>query len=173
MERRASLSLSEWAVLACLAERDRHGYVIAAELAPGPSWGPCGGSHARSCTGRSTGWSHWVWPSPGPPSRAPGGRPAEVFEATDAGRDRLEGWLAQPVEHLRDVRSAPAAKRCGAVPSPERRHAPAGRGAAQALRRALGGAGRATKGPRGQWRHHSAAAVAAFIDALAGAPPDG
>jgi DNA-binding PadR family transcriptional regulator len=143
MERRETLSLNEWAVLACLAERPRHGYDIAAALSPGTEVGTV-----------------WRVPRPvvyraldrltalglaAPQGSEPGegGPPRQVVEATAAGRERLRDWLAAPVDHLREVRGAlllklVTARRLGVdagalVPAPQGR-LPAGRRPAAPLR---------------------------------------
>jgi PadR family transcriptional regulator AphA len=172
MERRASLSLSEWAVLACLVDRDRHGYDIAAELAPGTELGTVWRVTRQVVYRALDRLVALGLAEPGTAEPGAGGPPRQVFEATDAGRDRLEGWLEQPVEHLRDVRSALLLKlvlcrRLGVdvrplVEAQRKRFA----GPLAALAESPGA------DPVAMWRHHSAAAVAAFIDALADGPPD-
>jgi DNA-binding PadR family transcriptional regulator len=169
MERRETLSLNEWAVLACLAERPRHGYDIAAALAPGTEVGTV-----------------WRVPRPivyraldrltalglaAPQGSEPGegGPPRQVVEATAAGRERLREWLATPVDHLREVRGALLLKLVTA------RHlgvdaAPLVAAQRERFAPALGSLAR----PPDQgdvvalWRHHSGAAVGAFLAALAG-----
>jgi hypothetical protein len=49
---RPDLSLTEWAVLALIAERPTHGFAIAKELAPGVTWARSGQSRGLSSTGR-------------------------------------------------------------------------------------------------------------------------
>ena len=173
MARRPTLSLNEWAVLGLLAEQPRHGYDIAGELQPVAEVGQ-------------------VWRVPRPlvyraldrlaalglaeqRGREPGdaGPRRTVHGPTDAGRRELDRWLATPVDHLRDVRSAlllklVVARRLGVDRSPlvtaQRAH----------VRRSL--AALADRPPADDpvalWRHHSAAAVAAFLaDLDAGADP--
>lgn len=167
MPRRDSLSLNEWAVLACLVERDRHGYDIASELAPAADLGG-------------------VWRVPRPvvyraldrlvalglaaPCHAEpgdGGPPRQVFASSEAGRERLGEWLVQPVDHLRDVRSAlllklTVGRRLAVDTRPlvaaQRRH----------FERSLAAltAPPVTDDAVALWRHHSAAAVQAFLDDL-------
>ena len=169
MERREALSINEWAVLACLVERPRHGYDIAAELAPGTQLGD-------------------VWRVPRPvvyraldrlaalslvePRHAEpgaGGPPRQVYGPTTAGRTRLARWVSEPVAHLREVRGPLLLKlvvgaRLGVDPHPlveAQRARFAGPLAALARRPVAGDVA-------ARWRHHSAAAVRAFLDDLAG-----
>lgn len=99
------LSPTAWAVLGVIAERPTHGFAVAQLLvAEGP-------------LGR-------VWTVPRPlvyreigrlverglihetaTERSDAGPERTIVEATPAGRDAIGGWLAQPVEHVRDVRS--------------------------------------------------------------------
>jgi len=168
MERREALSINEWAVLACLVERPRHGYDIAAALAPGAQLGD-------------------VWRVPRPvvyraldrlvalalaePRGAEpgvGGPPRQVYGPTAAGRARLTAWVSEPVSHLREVRGALLLKlvvgaRLGVDPHP----------LVEAQRARFAGPFAALARPPGpgdvaaRWRHHSAAAVRAFLDDLA------
>lgn len=96
--------LAEWTVLALLREEPRHGFAIAALTAPGGELGR-------------------VWHIPRPMIYRALGRleaaelvsPAfletesgpqrTVFELTRAGRRAVDGWLQQPVEHVRELRS--------------------------------------------------------------------
>jgi PadR family transcriptional regulator AphA len=98
-----------------------------------------------------------------------------VHGPTDAGRRELDRWLATPVDHLRDVRSAlllklVVARRLGVDRAPlvaaQRAH----------VRRSLAALAHRPPAddPVALWRHHSAAAVAAFLadlDAGADAGP--
>jgi PadR family transcriptional regulator AphA len=172
MTRRESLSLSEWAVLACLVERARHGYDIAAELAPGSELGTVWRVTRQVVYRALDRLDALGLARPGPAEAGAGGPPRQVYEATGAGRERLESWLAQPVEHLRDVRSALLLKLvvCGRLDVDVRP-------LVEAQRKRLAGPLAALAEPPGgdpvaMWRHHSAAAVAAFLEALAAASPD-
>lgn len=167
VDRRPTPSLGEWAVLGVLAERPRHGYDIAAELKAGTPLGD-------------------VWRLPRPlvyralerleaiglvePRRSePGttGPPRTVFGATRRGRAALRAWLAEPVEHLRDVRSSLLFKlvlldRLGLD------HVPLVRSQREAFAHLLLALDTppAPADVIATWRHHSAAAVASFLDAL-------
>lgn len=166
-QRRETLSLNEWAVLVCLVERPRHGYDIAAALAPdaplGAVWRVSRQLVYRAIdrlTALGLAEPHGAEPGAGGP-------PRQVVGATDLGRQRALAWVREPVAHLREVRSGlllklVAAPRLGVDVAPLV--------AAQRDRFAPALAALATPPPAsdpvGLWRHHSAAAVSAFIDAL-------
>jgi DNA-binding PadR family transcriptional regulator len=95
----------EWAVLALLCEQPTHGFAVARAMAPdgeiGKIWSVRRPLVYRAIDilfevgfARPTG----TVPSPSGPRRT-------VVEATPAGRDALESWLALPVGHVRDARS--------------------------------------------------------------------
>ncbi|MGH9192040.1 MAG: PadR family transcriptional regulator, partial [Acidimicrobiales bacterium] len=95
------------------------------------------------------------------------GPPRTVYGPTARGRTNLRDWLVMPVKHIRDVRNAFLLKlviteQLGLDPDDLIR---AQRGAFADLLDE-----RAVEPPRtdhvAMWRHHSAAAVAAFLDAL-------
>ena len=166
MERRAALSLNEWAVLACLVERPRHGYDIAAELTPGSELGTVW-TVPRQLVYRALGrLADLGLASSGPEEPGSGGPPRQIYEATGTGRSRLAAWLGDPVDHLREVRSALLLKLVisgrldvdvGPLVTAQRDHfAPA----LAALAEPPDG------DPVALWRHHSGAAVSAFLDAL-------
>jgi DNA-binding PadR family transcriptional regulator len=169
MDRRASLSLNEWAVLACLVERPRHGYDIAAELSPDAELGAVW-RVSRPLVYRALERLEAVGLVEARHSEAGAGGPRRVvYGPRRPGRGRLAAWLAEPVEHLRDVRGAlllklVVARRLGVDTAP----------LVAAQRQRLGPAldALATAPPPGDavalWRHHSGAAVAAFLDDLAG-----
>lgn len=100
------LLLGEWACLAVLAQGKAHGFAIAKRLAPsgdvGRAW-----SLTRPITYRSLdalvarGLVEAVRVEPG---TAGGDR--TVLALTAAGRKAVKAWVAEPVEHLRDLRSA-------------------------------------------------------------------
>lgn len=117
------LSLTEWIVLALLAEQPAHGFALAREL------------------GRTTLLGQ-VWTVPRPlvyralgrleaqglvaaKGEEPGdpGPPRTVYKSTAKGRKAVAQWLETPVTHLREVRSAFLAKmilmqRAGSDPHP-------------------------------------------------------
>ena len=171
MDRRDTLSSNEWAVLAALVERPRHGYDIAAALRPeaevGAVW-----RVSRQLVYRALdrlvalGLAAPQGPEPGD-----GGPPRQVVAPTAAGRERLAAWLAEPVSHLRDVRSAfllklVVAGRLGVdtrslVDAQRRCFAPRFAALAKVP---------PADDPVALWRHHSAAAVRALLDDLGAAP---
>jgi DNA-binding PadR family transcriptional regulator len=168
MTRRPTLSLNEWAVLGLLVERARHGYDIAAELGPGAPVGQVW-RVARRFVYRALERLHALGLA-APERDEPGdsGPPRTVFAATEAGAGALAEWLAVPVDHLRDVRSGLLLKlvlagRLGvpAAPLVEAQRARFATPLAALADRPAGG------DPVALWRHHSAAAVAAFLDDLA------
>lgn len=97
--------LGEWACLGLLAAAPAHGFALAARFAPtgdvGRVW-----SMSRPLTYRALdqlvarGLAEQVGVEPG---RA--GGPRSVMAPTPLGRGLLDEWLAQPVEHLRDLRT--------------------------------------------------------------------
>jgi DNA-binding PadR family transcriptional regulator len=99
------LSLTDWVVLAVVAEAPRHGFAVARELAPDATLGE-------------------VWTVPRPlvyraidrlrdaglaePVRVEAGAQGPhrtVYRATRSGAGRVARWLDRPVEHPRDVRT--------------------------------------------------------------------
>jgi DNA-binding PadR family transcriptional regulator len=162
---RDSLSLNEWAVLACLVERPRHGYDIAAALDPATDVGTVWRVPRQLVYRALDRLDALGLASPRQEEPGEGGPPRQVYAATARGRDRLDRWLAEPVEHLREVRSALLLKlvvgrRLGVDPRPlveaqRARFDPA----LDALAVPPPG-----DDPVALWRHHSAAAVAAFLE---------
>jgi DNA-binding PadR family transcriptional regulator len=98
------LSTGEWSVLGLLNEAPAHGWSLAAALAPtgeiGAVW-----SLSRALVYRALDTLHrnglvevaGAASSTRGPSRT-------VFRPTRSGRSALSGWLAQPVEHIRNLR---------------------------------------------------------------------
>lgn len=168
MDRRPSLSLNEWAVLACLVERPRHGYDIAGALAPDTELGTVWRVTRQLVYRALARLQDLGLAEPRRSEPGAGGPPRAVYGASRRGRARLAEWLAEPVEHLRDVRGAlllklVVARRLGVDAGPlvaaQRRQF------AEALD-ALAVAPEPDD-PVALWRHHSGAAVGAFLDALA------
>jgi DNA-binding PadR family transcriptional regulator len=105
MTRPATLALNEWAVLAVVVEKPRHGYDIASELdrdsEVGRAWRlgrplvyrALDRLEEAGCVERRR-----VEPGDAAPQRT-------VYGATRKGRAALKRWLHQPVDRLRDVRS--------------------------------------------------------------------
>ena len=106
MRRRSEqLVTGEWAALALVAEAPTHGFAVARALAPGGEVGrvwamrrPLVYRTLDVLTDRELVRAAGTEPSESGPPRT-------VLEVTDAGRDRVDGWLLDPVEHVRDARA--------------------------------------------------------------------
>lgn len=164
----STLLLGEWACLGVLAEGPSHGFAVATRLAPqgdiGRVW-----SLSRPLTYRALdqlvqrGFIEQVGVEQG---RAGGQR--QVLAPTPVGRGALDTWLAEPVAHLRDLRSELLLK----VVLLDR----LGRSRRSLLRRqrrvvveAMAGLERATHEPHdvvALWRAESAAAALRVLDRL-------
>jgi DNA-binding PadR family transcriptional regulator len=168
MERKPTVSLNEWAVLGVLFERPRHGYDIAAELQRGTPIGDVW-RLTRALVYRALERLEdlgLVEPRRHEPSDA--GPPRTVYGPTRRGRSALRRWLVTPVDHLRDVRSALLLKltlleRLGL----DRAELVAAQRVAFAAQLSRLSAPPPTENVTALWRHHSAAAAAAFLDDLA------
>jgi PadR family transcriptional regulator AphA len=167
VERRPTLSLNEWAVLGVLVEDARHGYDIAAALQPGT---PIGDAWrlTRQLVYRALERLEalgLVEPRRTEPSAT--GPPRTIYAPTRQGRTTLDNWLATPVRHLRDVRNALLLKLLIAELLGRDTHE-----LVRAQRHAFADLldNLAVPPPPtdvvATWRHHSAAAVAGFLDAL-------
>ena len=167
MERRETLSLNEWAVLVCLVERPRHGYDIAAALAPDAELGAVWRVSRQLVYRALDRLAALGLAEPRRAEPGEGGPPRQVFAATEGGRERVVAGVHEPVAHLRDVRGGlllklVAARRLAVdvpplIAAQRERFAPA--------LSALSEPPPATD-PVGLWRYHSAAAVRAFLDDL-------
>jgi len=104
MEER-ELAPGEWSVLALLANDPAHGWALAKDMSRSGEIGRVW-SVARPLVYRalellqSRGLIEAVGSERG--SRGPN---RALFKATDQGREELTRWLAEPVDHVRDVRS--------------------------------------------------------------------
>jgi PadR family transcriptional regulator AphA len=168
MAQRATLALNEWAVLAVVAERPRHGYDIAAELDReteiGRAW-RLGRPIVYRALDRleEAGYIERRRTEAG--DAAP---PRTVYGATRRGRAALKRWLHEPVERLRDVRSALLLKlvlldRLGMD------RAPLVDAQQAAFDEVFAGyADPADDDLVARWRHHLAEATRAFLDDLQG-----
>jgi len=99
------LAPGEWSILALLAEKPGHGWALARQMARdgeiGSVW-----SLGRPLVYRAIevlderGLIEAIGHEPGlrGPSRT-------IFRATEEGRSELERWLAEPVDHVREIRS--------------------------------------------------------------------
>jgi DNA-binding PadR family transcriptional regulator len=169
MERRETLSLNEWAVLACLVERPRHGYDIAAELAPEAELGTVWRVSRQLVYRALDRLVALQMAEPHGAEPGTGGPPRRVHAATAAGRERVLAWVGISVPHLRDVRGAlllklVVARRLGVD------WTPLVRAQRDAFSETLGALAAAPPpyDPVALWRHHSAAAVRALLDDLEG-----
>ncbi|MGA7269616.1 MAG: PadR family transcriptional regulator [Acidimicrobiia bacterium] len=98
------LSTTECAVLALLGERPGHGFALARQLAAGSEIGRVF-TVRRSLVYRAL--DRLVDAGLARPVSTEKGRagPKRIIHAiTPAGRGRLDDWLAEPVEHVRDLR---------------------------------------------------------------------
>ena len=161
------MSLNESAVLGLLVARARHGYDLATELRPGTTlgdtWHVTPPRVYRALERLEA--LGLVEPRRTEPGEA--GPPRTVYGATRRGRVVLRDWLDTPVAHLRDLRSAFLLKlvlleHLGRPP------AELVRAQRTALQPHLSHLNReaAPTSVTALWRHHSAAAAAAFLDAL-------
>jgi DNA-binding PadR family transcriptional regulator len=167
VERRPTLSLNEWAVLGVLVQKARHGYDIAAALQPGTPIGDVW-RLTRQLVYRALerlealGLAQRGHTEPGL-----AGPPRTVFSATSRGRARLDTWLVTPVRHIRDIRNAFLLKLVITEQlGRDRWELVAAQRTAFADLLGQRAATPATADIVATWRHHSAAAVAAFLDAL-------
>jgi DNA-binding PadR family transcriptional regulator len=167
VERRAELSVNEWAVLGVLVGKARHGYDIAAELQPGTPIGDAW-TLTRQLVYRALERLEALGlaePHHTEPSSA--GPPRTIYGATSRGRTTLDTWLVAPVDHIRDIRNSFLLKLLIAEHL-GRDNVELVRAQRRALAELLD---RLTDPPPDDdvvalWRHHSAAAVAAFLEAL-------
>lgn len=97
-------ALPEWTVLALLREEPRHGFAIAALTAEGGELGRVW-QVPRPVVYRALGRLQEAWLiAPIAVESGPGPQRTR-YAATDVGRQAVAGWLAEPVEHVRDMRS--------------------------------------------------------------------
>jgi len=101
-----ALSLAEWAVLALLCEGDAHGWLLVRALAAdgeiGSVWTVRRALVYRSIDaleGRGLIAAAGSEPSARGPERT-------IYSAARSGRAAVRAWLEEPVEHVRDLRSA-------------------------------------------------------------------
>jgi DNA-binding PadR family transcriptional regulator len=99
------LTTGEWAVLALVGEGPTHGFAVARELAPGGEVGrvwamrrPLVYRTLEMLEGRELTRTAGTEASATGPQRT-------LVAATGEGDRRVEGWLREPVEHVRDARS--------------------------------------------------------------------
>ena len=161
------LSRTELAVLGLLAERPAHGFAIFKELKPGTEVGRVF-TVRRPLVYRALdrlldmGLAERVHTEPGD-----AGPQRTVHTITPAGRSRLAEWLGRPVEHVRDIRiefllKLAVMERSGISPLALIRSQQA------ALEETLIALDAPADDPDDVelWRHHNAAATAAYLDDL-------
>lgn len=168
MDRRPTPSLHEWAVLGVLVQRPRHGYDVAAALRPsapiGAAW-----RVERQFVYRALDRLEALGHVEARRTEASGtGPPRTVYGPTRRGRAALRRWLGEPVQHLREVRSALLLKlvllrELGLA----RDDLVRAQRAAFAPLLAEHAAPPAADDVVATWRRASAAAVAAFLDGIA------
>jgi PadR family transcriptional regulator AphA len=169
VERRPTLSINEWAVLGVLVDQPRHGYDIAAELQPGTPIGDAWRLTRQLVYRALERLEALGMAEPQRTEAGAAGPPRTIYGPTDLGRATLDTWLVTPVDHLREVRNAFLLKLVIAdrLDRDTRELVQAQRQAFAELLDRL-----AVPPPRrdvvATWRHHSALAVASFLDALDG-----
>lgn len=163
------LSLNEWVVLALLDEGSSHGFALSKQLAPDSDLGrvltvrrPLVYRALDRVVAAGLAEPHHTEPGAAGPNRT-------VHRLTRRGRTVVRRWLDEPVDHVRDMRLEFLVKL--------RLLARAGRdssGLVAAQRAALDATldGLAASAPGDDevdlWRRHTALAVSAFLDDLAG-----
>jgi DNA-binding PadR family transcriptional regulator len=101
---RTELNLTEWVVLALADEAPVHGWTVVRALRRGSTlgqvWSTSGPLVYRAISRlQETGLVQVVGTTEGQgPNRI-------MLETTPAGREAVRGWLSEPVEHVRDVRT--------------------------------------------------------------------
>jgi PadR family transcriptional regulator AphA len=165
MDRRPTLSLTEWAILGLLAERARHGYDMAGELRPGAALGDVWRVDRPLVYRAVERLEALGLAEPVREEQGRAGRRRTVYRATRRGRAAVRAWVLAPVEHLRDVRTGlllklSLAARLGIDTGP----------LLAAQRRVLSPRFATLRRPpadradlAGLWRHHAAAAADAFL----------
>ena len=161
------LSLTEWAVLAALAERPAHPFAVARLLAQDGELGrvltvrrPLVYRAAERLAAGGLCRPDHTEPGEGGPERT-------VYRTTVAGRRALAEWLAEPVARVRDLRlefllKVRLIRRAGGSPLVLVR----AQQAALASRLEVLAAGSAPGDEVALWRRHSARAAQAFLEEL-------
>jgi DNA-binding PadR family transcriptional regulator len=98
--------MGEWAVLALVDEGPTHGFAVAREIAPGGEVGRVWAMR-RPLVYRTLDVlaSRELTETAGTQS-SESGPPRTLVQTTDEGARRVAAWLNEPVEHVRDARSA-------------------------------------------------------------------
>ena len=165
------LTTGEWAVLALVDEGATHGFAVARSMAPGGEVGRVW-SMRRPLVYRTLEVLEGLELTQTAGTEASTAGPQRTLvEPTGEGRQRVAGWLAEPVEHVRDARSELLLKllfldRRDSDPAPllaaqrERFHAHE-----RQLRATLGEADGFAR-TLALWRVENTAAAVRFVDAL-------
>ena len=166
-------SVTEWAVLGLLAERPSHGFAIARQLAAGSDVGRVL-TVRRPLTYRALdrlvvdGLAVRQHTEPGD-----AGPTRQICRITPRGRRRLDEWLTEPVNHVRDLRIElllklvllrRADRSSESLIDRQRR-------ALTATFDALNRCADPDEDEVDVWRRHAAVAASAFLDDLATGPP--
>ncbi|MCB0996264.1 MAG: PadR family transcriptional regulator [Acidimicrobiales bacterium] len=164
-------SLTEWVVLALLAESPMHGFAVGKELRPDTDLGRVLTVHRPlvyraldRLVAAGLAEPHHTEPGDAGPNRT-------LHRPTRRGRARLDRWLDRPVDHIRDLRIEFVVK----LRLNQRRGRDATR-LVTAQRAALGPTfERLARAPDDDvvdsWRRHNAAAARSFLDDVAGSLP--
>jgi DNA-binding PadR family transcriptional regulator len=170
-QRRPGLSLAEWLVLCLVSEGPTHGFAIAVLLAQDGSLGQVWHVHKIVVyrAARRLERLGLITVSEKQPSRL--GPALAQLQATPAGRHAAEGWLRQPADHPRDLRSELLVKlalldRAGVDPwdllrAQRRQLAPISDALANEMHTATG-----YSHVLALWRHESVSATLRFLDSL-------
>ena len=167
VERRPTLSVNEWAVLGVLVDEPRHGYEIAAELQPGTPIGDAWRLTRQLVYRALERLEALGMVEPRRTEAGSAGPPRTIYGPTKLGRSTLDTWLTAPVDHVREIRNVFLLKLLLAdrLGRDRRELVRAQRSAFAPILDRL-----AAPPPSSDivatWRHHSAAAVASFLDAL-------
>lgn len=165
--------LPEWTVLAVLREEPRHGFAIAALTADGGELGRVW-QVPRPLVYRALGrLEEAALVTPTVVESGPGPQ-RTLYAATPEGRAAVEGWLREPVEHVREIRSLLLMKlalldRAGADPRELLRRQ---REVLEPIADAMAAECERHEGfdaVLAAWRHSTAAAALTFLDEI-GAP---
>jgi len=97
-------ALPEWTVLAVVRERPAHGFAIAALTARGGDLGRVWQMPRPVIYRALSRLTEATLVAPGEVESG-GGPPRTIYEVTPDGRAAVDEWLAQPVPHVRDLRS--------------------------------------------------------------------
>jgi PadR family transcriptional regulator AphA len=101
----AQLSTNDWAVLALVAEQPTHGWALASTLARGAEVGSVWAISKPIVYHGLDRLEHAGLIRTAGLERGQRGPHRIMFAVTVRGRRELDSWLAEPVEHVRDLRS--------------------------------------------------------------------